>query len=159
VIELESLDLPEVSYPDGTAILTEGRRHRELLVLVNGRVRVSSSGVEVTVIDTPGAIFGEMATLLDAPATATATAVGECRFLRSDDPDGLLRDHPGFAREVAVTLARRLDLITRYLADLRRQYADSGDHLSVVDEVLESLQQHQGPQVQPGSEREPDAPY
>ena len=159
MLEPRSLDLPEVTYPPGAAILTEGQRHGEILVLVSGAVRVSSQGTEVAVISAPGAIFGEMAALLDAPATASVTAVDECRFLRSDDPDGLLRDAPGFAREVAVTLARRLDLITGYLVDLRRQYADSGDHLGVVDEVLESLRQHQGPRLRAGSEREPDAPY
>ena len=63
------------------------------------------------------------------------------------------------AVEIATTLARRLDLVTRYLADLRKQYADRADHLSVVDEVLESLLQRQVPTEEPGSEREPDAPY
>ncbi len=100
-----------------------------------------------------------MAFLLDGSATATVTAVGECRFLRSDDPDLLVRDHPEVALDIATTLAQRLDLVTRYLADLRNQYADREDHLGVVDAVLQSLVQRQGAAEEPGSEREPDAPY
>jgi len=159
VIDLESAGLSDATYPSGAQILVEGRRHHELLVLVSGAVRVTVSGAEIRTIDEPGAIFGEMATLLDAPATATVTAVGECRFKKADDAASFMRDHPGFALEIASTLARRLDLITRYLADLRNQYADRSDHLGVVDTVLESLLQHTDNGVQPGSERETDAPY
>jgi len=159
MLDLESADLSEVVYPDGAPILVEGERHHELLILVSGAVRITANGAEIRIIDEPGSIFGEMATLLDAPATATATAVGECRFRKADDAAGFMREHPGFALEIASTLARRLDVITRYLADLRNQYADRSDHLGVVDTVLESLLQHQGGGEQPGSEREVDAPY
>jgi CRP-like cAMP-binding protein len=159
VIDLESAGLSDATYPDGAQILVEGQRHHDLLVLVSGAVRITVSGAEIRTIDEPGSIFGEMATLLDAPATATATAVGECRFKRADDAATFMREHPAFALEIASTLARRLDLITRYLADLRNQYADRSDHLGVVDTVLESLMQHTDNGVQPGSEREPDAPY
>lgn len=151
--------LPEVTFADGAEIFVDGRRHRNLLILVEGTVRITKSDAQISIIDQPGAIFGEMAVLLDAPATATATAIGECRFLKSDDPETLLRDRPGFALEIAVTLARRLDVITGYLADLRNQYADRDDHLGVVDEVLESLMQHQGRVVESGSDRESDVPY
>jgi CRP/FNR family cyclic AMP-dependent transcriptional regulator len=159
VIDLESAGLSEATYSDGAQILVEGRHHRELLILVSGAVRVTVSGAEIRIIDEPGSIFGEMATLLDAPATATVTAVGECRFKKADDAEAFMRDHPAFALEIASTLARRLDLITRYLADLRNQYADRSDHLGVVDTVLESLMQHTDNGVQPGSERETEAPY
>ena len=42
---------------------------------------------------------------------------------------------------------------------LRAQYADRDDHLGVVDEVLGTLLQRQSTPVDPGSEREPEAPY
>jgi CRP/FNR family transcriptional regulator, cyclic AMP receptor protein len=151
--------LPEVNFADGAQILVEGHRHHELLILVEGTLAISKSGSQISIIDQPGAILGEMAFLLDTPATATVTALGDCRFLRSDDPETLLRDRPGLALEIAVTLARRLDMITGYLADLRNQYGDRSDHLGVIDEVLESLMQNQGQVAEPGSERESDAPY
>jgi CRP/FNR family cyclic AMP-dependent transcriptional regulator len=159
VIDPQSAGLSETTYADGDQILVEGRRHHELLILVSGAVRITVSGAEIRTIEEPGSIFGEMAALLDAPATATATAVGECRFRKADDATTFMREHPAFALEIATTLARRLDLITRYLADLRNQYADRDDHLGVVDTVLESLLQHEDNGVQPGSERETEAPY
>jgi len=151
--------LPEVAFSDGQTVYAEGERHGDLLVLVSGAVRVSAKGAEISTIDSPGALFGEMAMLLDAPATATVVSIGESRFLRAEDPFALLRLRPQIALGIAVTLARRLDLITQYLADLRNQYADRSDHLGVVDTVLESLLQKQGTSVEPGSERQPDAPY
>lgn len=159
MLDRGALGLPEVTFSDGTEVLVEGSRHRQLLILVSGAVRISAQGAEISVIDEPGSIMGEMAILLDAPATATVTTIGKTRFLRSVDPERLMREHPGLALEIAQTLARRLDLVTRYLADLRNQYADREDHLGVVDEVLGSLLQHQGPAEQPGSEREAQAPY
>ena len=54
-------------------------------------------------------------------------------------------------------LARRLDTINGYLVDLRHQYGDR-DNLGMVDTVLESLRHHQA-RIEPGSEREQDAPY
>jgi len=151
--------LPEVTFSDGQTVYVEGERHGDLLVLLEGTVRVSAKGAEISIISSPGALFGEMGMLLDAPATATVTAIGECRFLRAEDPFALLRLRPQVALGIAVTLARRLDLITRYLADLRNQYADSNDHLAVVDTVLESLLHQQGTDVEPGSDREAEAPY
>ena len=140
-------------------MLEEGRRHHVVMLLVSGSVRVTNGGTEIHVIDEPGAVFGEMAALLDGEATATVTTLTECVFRRTDDPLAVLREQPGFALEVATTLARRLDLVTRYLADVRAQYADREDHLGVVDEVLESLLQRQSTKADPGSEREPEAPY
>jgi CRP/FNR family cyclic AMP-dependent transcriptional regulator len=151
--------LEELTLAAGETVLAEGQTHHVLLVLVSGSVRITSGGTEISVIDKPGAVFGEMAALLDGEATATVTTLEESRFLRSSDPLTVLRDQPGFALEVATTLAHRLDLVTRYLADLRAQYADRADHLGVVDEVLESLLQRQPTGVEPGSDREPEAPY
>jgi CRP-like cAMP-binding protein len=163
MVDLDTLHLPEVTFRDGMEIFVEGQRHHQLLILVSGAVRITAKGTEISVIDEPGSILGEMAILLGTPATATATTVGKSRFLRSVDPKGLMRDQPGIALEIAETLARRLDLVTRYLADLRNQYADREDHLRVVDEVLASLLEHREPgtrpNIEPGSEREAEAPY
>jgi CRP-like cAMP-binding protein len=156
---VDSTGFEEVTVPAGVAVLEEGRRHHVLMQLVSGRVRVTSGGIEIHVIDEPGAVFGEMAALLDGEATATVTTLDECVFRRTDNPLAVLREQPGFALEVATVLARRLDLVTRYLADVRVQYADRQDHLGVVDEVLESLLQRRSTKADPGSEREPEAPY
>ena len=48
---------------------------------------------------------------------------------------------------------------SRLPTNLRRQYADRGDTLGMLDTVLDSLRHHQRRAVEPGSEREPDGPY
>jgi hypothetical protein len=56
-----------------------------------------------------------------------------------DDPEQFFVENPAFAREVARTLARRLQGVTRYLVDLKRQFDRESGHLGMVDEVLEAL--------------------
>lgn len=158
VLEL-SADLPEVSYPDGSAVLVEGQTSGRLLVLLDGTVEITKRGVLITVVEGAGAIFGEMGVLLGGAATASVLTRGTCRFRVCDEPQAFLAERPGIALAVATTLARRLETVTGYLADLRNQYADSDDHLGVVDQVLETLVAHQGPRADPGSDRESEAPY
>ena len=53
---------------------------------------------------------------------------------------------------IARLLARRLQNVTSYLVDLKRQYRDREDHLGMVDEVLDSLAHEQGTGFIPASE-------
>jgi CRP/FNR family transcriptional regulator, cyclic AMP receptor protein len=153
-----SVGLPEVSYAPGAVLIREGEAHGRLFVLVDGAVEITRAGTRITVVDIPGAVFGEMSALLGSAATATVRALRDTRLRRSDDPQGFLVSQPAVARAVAAMLARRLDTINGYLVDLRQQYEDR-DNLGMVDTVLESLRHHQAPACEPGSEREQDAPY
>jgi CRP/FNR family transcriptional regulator, cyclic AMP receptor protein len=151
--------LPEVAFADGAAVLIEGESEGRLLVLLAGAVEVSRDEIPVSVIDKPGAIFGEVAALLSTPASATVKARGECVFAVCVDPRAFLQSHPDVALAIAEVLAQRFDRLTRYLVDVRTQYADRPDHLGMVDVVLESLAHHQGAPPEPGSDRESEAPY
>jgi CRP/FNR family cyclic AMP-dependent transcriptional regulator len=151
--------LARVSIPADTTVIVEGQQSGQLFVLETGVVAVTRASVPVATIDTPGSIFGELAVLLNSPATATVHTIGACKFRVSQDPEAFLRARPEVALEVATLLARRLDALTRYLVDVREQYADHDDHLGVVDVVLETLSHHQGEPPNPGSDREHEAPY
>lgn len=153
-------DLPVASFTDATDIITEGENRGQLLILVTGTVEVVREGVPVAIVDEPGAVFGEMAVLLEAPASATVRTRGDCTFRICDTPDQFLRGTPEVAHAIAQMLARRLDAVTRYLVDVRAQYADREDHLGVMDVVLESLSHYQAaPAEDLGSDREREAPY
>ncbi len=69
----------------GHAILHEGEEGKEALVLARGVARVtrkSANGEIVTLAELgPGAIFGEMALLSDAPRAGTVTALEPCELL------------------------------------------------------------------------------
>ena len=154
-----SAGLPEIAVPAGAVIIAEGEAHIRLYVLVDGAVEVSRAGSSLRIVDEPGAVFGEMSALLGGSATATVRTVGEARLRRSDDGPSFLRSNPAVTHAVATMLAERLDVMTGFLVDLRRQYAGQDGSLGILDTVLDSLRHHQPRKVEPGSEREPDGPY
>jgi CRP-like cAMP-binding protein len=136
----------------------EGQRGGSIWVLVEGRLAVTKSGQQVNVIDQPGAIIGEMAVILDGASSASVVAETPCRLRYAADGAAFLRSDAGVATHVASGLARRLDLVTTYLADLKTQY-QGAPGLGMVDEVLRRLASRTGPPARPGSARDPDPEY
>jgi hypothetical protein len=65
--------------------------------------------------------------------------------------------NPPVLLAIAGLLAERLFAASAYLADVKRQYQDSGTSLAMLDEILESLILHPGESgAEPGSERAVD---
>lgn len=131
--------LPEVKLVPGTTLLIEGEKSGRLYVLIEGEIRVSHGGVEIATIAAPGSIFGEMSFLLDVPHTATVKVVSPSRAYVVDDIQSFLQSAPQMLQHIASLLALRLQCVTGYLADVKKQYAEQNDHLCMVDEVLGSL--------------------
>ena len=152
-------DLPTVTIAAGECLIEQGAPAGALYVLVEGALVVERDGIPFARIDTPGAVFGEMAAVLGQTATATARVSETSTFRVADDPIAFLSDRPGAALEVLRLAATRLDGLTRYLSDVKRQYADLAGHLGMVDDVLNVLVHHQPRPVRPGSAREPDPDY
>ena len=152
-------DLPVLVVEAGEALIEEGATTSRMLVLQSGEVVVEHGGVAFARIDTPGAVFGEMATVLDRPATATVRAVGAVEVRVVEDPIDFLTTEPGAALAVLRTTASRLDGLTHYLVDVKKQYADEGGHLGMVDQILDRLVHHQGPATRTGSARDPEGDH
>ncbi len=148
--------LPEVRLEPGTVFLSEGTKSGKLYILIEGEVEISRADVEVASVSEPGAIFGEMSILLDAPHTASAKALSESRLYLVENAETFLASAPDVLHQVGRVLALRLQSATEYLADLKRQYAESSDHLGMVDQVLESLLHQQDVEFTAGSDREID---
>ena len=157
--ESATFGLTHTTVPAGVDVIAEGERTGRLYMLVAGKVRVHSHGLEIDVVDRPGSFFGETSILLGGEPRATVTTIEASTVGFTDDPMGFWIANPSYVIAMATEVATRLDLITGYLRDLREQYADRSDHLGVITDVLQSLLHHQGDTVEPGSEREPDAPY
>jgi CRP-like cAMP-binding protein len=149
-------DLPVRPVAAGETILREGEASGAVWVLVDGRVEVRKGDLVVASVGEPGSPFGEMSALLAGPSTATVETVTPCRFRVADDGAAWLAANGDAVVEVARTLAARLRLVTGYLADLRRQYADADAGLTMIDEVLATLVAHDRPRAEPGSVRDPD---
>lgn len=122
----------------GTNLMEEGSQTRILYVLAYGKVDILKGETRVARADEPGSVFGEISVLLNTPHTATVRTAEECTIYRVENPEAFLQSHPAVALHVSRLLARRLDTLTRYLIDVKRQFEGDG-HLGMVDDVLESL--------------------
>lgn len=140
----------------GTEVLHEGGRTGHLYILIEGRLEVIKGDAVVASISEPGAVFGEMSVLLDAPHTATVRAAQDSTIYEIDDAAGFLHKQPAAAILIARMLAQRLNVANTYLADLKRQYASHGTHLAMVGEVLQSMINLPPTEVSPGSDRQSD---
>jgi CRP/FNR family transcriptional regulator, cyclic AMP receptor protein len=150
---------PELRAVPGDVVVAEGGSSEQLLVLVEGALEVRRDGEVVAVIDQPGACIGEMALLLGTEHTADVVATAPSTLSVLEDARAALATDAALLGPVAAILASRLRLVTAYLSDLKSQYSDAGPGLGMVSEVLTSLSQHQGVHMDPGSERETEAPY
>lgn len=148
--------LPEKSFQQGDILMSEGGRDKLIYVLIEGGVEIFKGDILVSSQFEPGAIYGELAVLLNVPHTATVKAATHCRTYVVADANEFLRSHPDMSFLLASLLARKLNSITTYLADLKHQFQDRDDHLGMVDEVLESLLHQQVEELEPGSVRYPD---
>ena len=145
-----ALDAGDVLFGQGDAETTS------VAVLVDGALRVELDGELIEEISLPGAFVGEIGALLGTVRTATVRAEGPATVRMIGDPDAFFTSQPQLALELARQLAGRLQRILAYLADLRRQYADSEGHLGMVDSVLGRLASRPPVEIEPGSDRSPD---
>jgi CRP-like cAMP-binding protein len=155
VIEL-CASLPQQKFQAGEVILAEGSRSGTLYILADGGVEILKGDLQVATVEIPGAFLGEVSALLDLPHMATVRALTDATVFVAADPLGFLESRKEITLSLARLLAKRLHSVTTYLVDLKRQFEDQAGHLSMVDEVLEALVHHQGPEAEPGSDRYPD---
>ena len=109
--------MPERAIPAGTTILSERERAGVLYVLIEGEVAVLKGDYQLHTIANPGAVFGELSVLLDAPHHRHREDHPAVAVLRDREPARVSRV-PGarFALAIASLLAQRLNLMTTYLA-------------------------------------------
>jgi CRP/FNR family cyclic AMP-dependent transcriptional regulator len=150
-------DMPARRLEPGAVLYGQGDGSpTEVAVLVDGAVRVEVAGVVIAAITVPGAFIGEIGALLGTHRTATVVAVEPSTVRIIGDPDTFFTTNPELAIELARQLAGRLHRLLAYLADVRTQFADAGDHLSLLDSVLGRLALRPPVDIEPGSERSPD---
>ena len=131
-------DLPCRSFASGETVLAQGDSTGLLYVLIEGAVEISKDGVPVTSCSEPGAIFGDISALLGIPHTAAVHASRPSRFHVVENPQEFLEQSAPVCLHLCELLARRLDAVTQYLVDVKRQFAGN-DHLGMVDGLLDTL--------------------
>lgn len=148
--------LPDTELAAGTVLIREGEQKGEIFVLVDGVVSVMRGDVRVARIRTPGALFGEMSTLLGTPYTATVVAETPVTVKAVADGEAFLASTPVVALHTARILAQRLYDSTTYLADMKAQFQDKTDHFGMVDRIIGALLNQQGGAKPAVAERKDD---
>lgn len=100
----------EVTVPAGRELISEGHRHNEGYLIVDGEVRVEVGGETVATIPA-GELIGELALFSDstvASATVTATTETSVLVIPFNRFDEILDENPAFTKAIAKQLAHRL---------------------------------------------------
>jgi CRP/FNR family cyclic AMP-dependent transcriptional regulator len=147
--------LPIRAFESGGVLLSEGKTSGLLYILIDGEVEILKGDYQINVIADPGAIFGEMSVLLEIPNSATVRALTPCTVHVVEGGEDFLKSHQDIAYQLSKLLAHRVYSLTSYLVDLKRQFEHHDSHLSMVDDVLETLSHDQQPSFTSGSDRDP----
>ncbi len=131
--------LPVATYEPGEMVITAGQRSGKLLLLRQGSVEVVKEGTQVARISEPGAVFGELAALLDQPHTADVRALERSAFNVADAAT-LLASDPTAALHVAAILAGRLDAANCGLVEVKRQL-ETGTPRAAVARTVDKITQ------------------
>jgi CRP/FNR family transcriptional regulator, cyclic AMP receptor protein len=113
-LELISRVATDESHALGTKVFQHGDIGDKLYVIVEGKIRISREvpgmGEEALAVLGPGAVFGEMALLDEAPRSADARVHERCRLLAlpKDAFEDLLFLHKDLAYEVLWSVVRML---------------------------------------------------
>jgi CRP-like cAMP-binding protein len=133
-------DAHQVAFDAGAVLLTEGRKTDRLYVLINGVIEIFRGGVQVALVNEPGAVLGEISALINVPHTATARALTLGPAYELENAKTLLRSRPDTAIFLAELLAHRLNHATAALADhMQQHYPDHPDQLDNIRSTLEGL--------------------
>ena len=123
----------------GDVVLSEGSTTGRLLFLKTGAVDVVMNEVDLTRVDQPGAVFGDIGLLLGTPHTADVLAVRSSSFYVVEDGGEFLKVEPLAALYLAAVLAGRLDAVNHLVVEARRRATATGQRRGLVAEMIDRL--------------------
>lgn len=141
-IEQQLSNFPIIHLTSGEILLNEGEKTDTLYFLKDGELEVIKEDILIATVKDKGAVFGEIAIMLDIEHGATVKALNDCELYKIVHPKKYLVNHPDIIWHIAQILGVRLMKLNQYLVDVKHQY-EGHDHLNMVDEVLETLQNQQ----------------
>lgn len=131
--------LPVSVFEPGQTVLAAGSTTGQLLILRKGAVEILRDGLQIAKVSEPGAVFGELAVILDKPHTADVRAVERSEF-HVAKASTLLTENVAALLYVAATLARRLDAANEAISEIKRDL-DSGKRPGVISKALDRLEE------------------
>ena len=131
--------LPVKTYHAGETVMSDGSATGRLLILKSGEVEVLKNSALLARIDQPGAVFGELAALLDRPHGADVRALKDSDFHVEDV--ALLEKNPVALLGVARKLARRLVTTNASLVALKNEMQTGLSPSAVRNNVIAKMEQ------------------
>lgn len=138
----------------GETLLAEGPGTGSIYVLADGSVEIRKGDLVVASVSERGSFLGEISALVGSGHTASVVAREPTAAYLIPHATTAIEERPALALAIARLLARRLNAVTTYLADIKRQYGGEEGHLGLMDEVLSELLTMRTSTVAPGSARE-----
>lgn len=129
--------LPLQSYDAGETVFAEGTKTGRLMILKSGAVAIFKGDIEFAQVSEPGAVFGELSALLDAPHSADVRTLEKSEF-HAADAATLLQD-PVALLYVTVVLARRIDAANQGLLQLKIML-ETGEPRGLIDKTLDGIE-------------------
>jgi CRP/FNR family transcriptional regulator, cyclic AMP receptor protein len=130
--------LPLATYKAGEPVLFAGSRTGLLLILKTGKVAVVKDDIKIAEVAEPGAVFGELSTLLDQPHAADVYALEASQF-HVTGAEALLKEDPVALLHVATVLARRLDSANQAVFELKSQL-QAGQPRSEIGQTIKKIE-------------------
>lgn len=148
-------DLPTLILNEGDILLKEGDKSDKFYILIDGECEILRGKYQINKVSEPGSMLGEMSILLNNPHMVTVKSIKTTNLYVVNDAADFLKSNTDITFHLAKTLAMRLNGVTSYLVDIKKQFEGSEDHFAMVDEVLESLIYNQDDeQIELGSDRD-----
>jgi CRP-like cAMP-binding protein len=145
--------LPVKTFEPGEYVLTAGSRTGQLFILRQGTVEVVRDDLHIATVSEPGAVFGELAIILDKPHTADVRAVERSEF-HVADASSLLGENVAALLYVSALLARRLDSANDVIVEIKRELG-TGKRPGAITKALEKLEKL----LSPSGANTPDFAY
>jgi len=148
-------NLPSITLDEGDILLKQGDKSNKFYILIDGECEILRGKYQINKVSEPGSMLGEMSILLNNPHMATVKTIKKTKLYVVDDAADFLRSNTDITYHLAKTLAQRLNGVTSYLVDIKKQFEGSEDHFGMVNEVLESLIYNQDDEkIELGSDRD-----
>ncbi len=130
---------PILMFERGDVVLAQGSATGRLLFLKQGVLDIVMEEVFLTRVTEPGAVFGDVALLLDQAHTADVLAVELSSFYVVEDAEGFLRSEPLAALYIATVLAGRLNAVNHLVVEARTRAAEAGSRRGFVMDLIERM--------------------
>lgn len=121
---LQDLGLQEITFDTGTVLIEEGKKNRNVYVLVSGKVAIKSGEHQIATVEDSGTILGEISVLLATEPVATVVTSEPSEFYVIEDFMSFVYEHPDACVSMAQILACRLINMNNQLVFVKDNLAE-----------------------------------